>query len=81
MPSPASSPLKPTIAANIDRAIKAQGKTNRQVGDAIGATEHQVWRWRQGINEPTGPYKVALADQLFDGDIAALYAGEPQEAA
>lgn len=74
MPSPASSPLKPVIAANIDRAIKEAGRTNREVGDAIGATEHQVWRWRQGINEPTGTYKVALAAELFGGDIAALYA-------
>lgn len=73
MPSPASSPLKPVIAANIDRAIREAGKTNRQVGDAIGATEHQVWRWRQGINEPIGKYKVALAGELFGGDIAALY--------
>lgn len=76
MPSPASSPLKSIIAANINRAIADAGRTNRDVGDAIGATEHQVWRWRTGVNEPTGAYKVALASELFGGDIAALYTKE-----
>lgn len=66
---------------NMDRAIKAQGKTNRQVGDAIGATEHQVWRWRMGLHEPSVAYRVGLAAELFDGDIAALYADEPKQAA
>lgn len=76
MPSPTSSPTKQKIARNIDLAISRAGRTNREVGDAIGATEHQVWRWRTGVNEPTGDYKVALAGELFGGDIGLLYAEE-----
>lgn len=74
MPSPASSPTRDLIAANVDRAIRAAGKTNREVGELIGVTEHQIWRWRKGKAEPSGRYVAALASILFDDDISALYA-------
>lgn len=74
MPSPATSPVKALIAANLDRAIRVADKTNREIGEAVGATEHAVWRWRNGRTEPSGRYVAALADVLFDGDVSALYA-------
>lgn len=58
----------------MDRAIRVSGRTNRDVGDAIGATEHQVWRWRHGRSVPRDDYALALAAELFDGDLSALYA-------
>jgi transcriptional regulator with XRE-family HTH domain len=79
MPRPASSPVKLLIAANLDRAIKEADKTNREIGESVGVTEHAVWRWRNGRTEPSSRYIAALADVLFEGDIAALYA--PTEAA
>jgi transcriptional regulator with XRE-family HTH domain len=80
MPSQPSSPLRAAVAANIDRAIVAAGLTNRAVGESIGATEHQVWRWRRGRTRPSQRYAVALADVLFDGNVGALYAGRNAEA-
>lgn len=74
MPSPVGSPTKPLVAANLDRAIREAGKTNREIGDAVGATEHAVWRWRNGRTEPSGRYIAALAELLFGGDVSALYA-------
>lgn len=68
------SPLKQTIGANIDRAIRDSGLTNRQVGDRIGVAEGQVWRWRRGRVEPTGVHRIAVADVLFGGDLGAMYA-------
>jgi hypothetical protein len=76
MPSPADSPTAALVASNLDRAIKVAGRTNRDVGEAIGATEHQVWRWRNGRNVPSDDYAVALASELFAGDLSALYAKE-----
>lgn len=81
MPSPTTSPTAALIAANLDRAIKAAGRTNRDIGESIGATEHQVWRWRKGRNVPSDEYAVALAVLLFDGDLSALYARNAKAAA
>lgn len=64
--------LREVIAANIDAAITAKEMTNREVGDAIGATEHQVWRWRRGKVKPSTRYMAALADTLVDGDLRRL---------
>ena len=65
--------MKATIGANIDLKITQLGKTNREIGEAMGATEHQVWRWRRGKVKPSDRYMAALAEILFDGDIAAMY--------
>lgn len=73
MTSPAISPGAALVGANLDREIAARGLTNRAVGDMIGATEHQVWRWRRARVEPSTRYAMALAAVLFDGDVAALY--------
>lgn len=73
VPSQAPSPIKALIAANLDRAITARGMTNRQVGEAIGKTEHQVWRWRRGKFMPEERTLMALAELLADGRVAAFY--------
>lgn len=65
-------PLGVTIASNIDRLIVASGKTNRQVAELIGSTEHQVWRWRRGKVKPNEDNLAALAGVLADGDLTAL---------
>jgi transcriptional regulator with XRE-family HTH domain len=54
--------------------------TNRAVGEAIGSTEHQVWRWRAGRVTPSTDNLAALANVLFDGDITELYADQPAAA-
>lgn len=74
MPSQEASQAQATVAANIDRGITAKGWTNRKVGDAIGRTEHQVWRWRRGRNYPSLDVLVALAGVLFDGDMSEFHA-------
>lgn len=81
MPSQATSHLKATIGANIDRGIASRKMTNRAVGEAVGATEHQVWRWRKGRHTPTLDTLVSLADLLFEGDVNELYAEPEEEAA
>lgn len=74
MPSQAQA-IREIVAANIDRGIKRHPKmTNRAVGDQIGSTEHQVWRWRTGKHMPSKDNLIALANVLFDGDITQLYA-------
>ena len=81
MPSPANSPITVLIGRNLDRAIRDAGLTNRAVGEMIGATEHQVWRWRKGHKQPSDHYLMALAAKLFDGDLQALYADSPDRKA
>lgn len=80
MPSQATSQVKATIASNLDRAISEKDLTNRAVGEAIGATEHQVWRWRRGIHTPSLDSLTALARELFEGDITRFY-DEPERIA
>lgn len=80
MPSQATSHLKPIIAANLDRGIASKQMTNRAVGDAVGATEHQVWRWRKGRHTPSLETLVSLANLLFDGDLNEFYADAEQAA-
>jgi transcriptional regulator with XRE-family HTH domain len=80
VPSQATEHLKARVAMNIDVAIRARKLTNRAVAEAIGSTEHQVWRWRRGRVTP-GPANIAaLATLLADGDASVLYA-EPAQAA
>lgn len=75
MPSQATG-LSGIIAGNIDALIRARDMTNRQVGDAIGTTEHQVWRWRKGRVRPNDDNLAALATVLAGGDITALLVEE-----
>jgi len=77
MPSHAAS----RIAINLDRGIREKGWTNRQVGDAIGKTEHQVWRWRHAKNTPSLETLMALAELLFDGNVAEFHADGSEAAA
>lgn len=65
--------IKALVAANIDRGIVAKGLTNRAVGDKIGKTEHQVWRWRKGHHSPSLEALASLADVLFAGDLTEFY--------
>ena len=76
VPSQGGSHLKHTVAANIDRGIRERGITNRAVGEAMGSTEHQVWRWRTGRHMPDLDNLAALANVLFGGDITELYADD-----
>lgn len=81
VPSQATSQTRETIAANLDRAISAKGWTNRFVGEAIGKTEHQVWRWRRAKHDPSLDTLAALANLLFEGDIARFYDDVPDRSA
>lgn len=81
MPSQAGSHVKRIVAANIDRGIRGRAMTNRAVGEAIGRTEHQVWRWRSGRNMPSTDNLAALANVLFDGDLSQLYSDDEPVAA
>lgn len=57
------------------RAARADlNLTQRQVGEAVGATPADVSRWESGKVEPGGKYRQQLADVLFDGDLSAMYA-------
>lgn len=76
MTSQGGSHLKRTVAANIDRGIRRHKLTNRALGEMIGKTEHQVWRWRTGRHMPEPDSLAALANALFDGRIGELYVDE-----
>jgi transcriptional regulator with XRE-family HTH domain len=56
--------MRQVLAENLDRAITLSGRTNRSVADEIGATEHQVWRWRRGKVSPLTHNLIALANAL-----------------
>ena len=73
MTSQGGSHLRAIVAANLDRAIAERGMTNRALGEKIGKTEHQVWRWRDGRHMPSLGTLTALADELFDGDVSRFY--------
>jgi transcriptional regulator with XRE-family HTH domain len=79
--SQATTQVRSLIAYNIDRGIRAKGLTNRGVGDAIGRTEHQVWRWRHGKHMPSVAVRTDLAAVLFEGDMTELYADNEERAA
>jgi transcriptional regulator with XRE-family HTH domain len=83
MPSPATSPegrsTRDIVASNLDRAIIRSGRTNRSVADEIGATEHQVWRWRRGKVSPLSHNLIALASAL-GVTVESLYASEADAA-
>ena len=80
MPSQGPSQIKTTIAGNLARGIEAKGYTNREVGDLIGKTDVQVWKWRAGKHTPELETLVALADVLFGGDITQFYVDLDQAA-
>jgi transcriptional regulator with XRE-family HTH domain len=65
--------MKLTLGANLRAAREAVHMTQRQVGEAVGATGSDVSRWETGRIEPGAMYRVALANLLFDGDVSALY--------
>jgi transcriptional regulator with XRE-family HTH domain len=74
--------IRATVAVNLDAAIDTKGLTNRALGEKIGSTEHQVWRWRHGKHMPSIETLAALADELFDGDVSRFYvAPDPTEQA
>jgi len=77
---PVTADIRSRIAVNLDRGIAARGMTNRAVGDAIGATEHQVWRWRRGKHLPSTITLQRLADVLFDGNAREFYADDERAA-
>jgi transcriptional regulator with XRE-family HTH domain len=64
MPSQTTEHLRATIAANIDAAIVESGMTNREVGEAMGASETQVWKWRKGKTGIGQTNLVKLAEAL-----------------
>lgn len=78
MTSQVTSQVRGRIADNIDSAITAKGLTNRAVGEMIGRTEHQVWRWRRGKHTPSLEVLAELASVLYDGDISAFYRDRPK---
>jgi transcriptional regulator with XRE-family HTH domain len=53
--------------------------TNRQVGEAVGTTEHQVWRWRKGRVRPSDTTLAALAEVL-GRDLAWFYVDHAEAA-
>lgn len=57
-----------------------RGLTQRQVAELIGVTHADVSRWERGTVEPGGKYRQLIAEHLFDGSLAAMYA-EPEELA
>ena len=80
VPSQATSQLRATVAANLDAAIVAKGLTNRALADAVGSTEHQVWRWRRGRVKPSDTTLAALAEAL-GRDLPWFYIDRDEKAA
>jgi transcriptional regulator with XRE-family HTH domain len=59
--------------------MRGASLSNRALGEKIGVTEHQVWRWRKGRTQPSDRYLMALAEAL-DVSVASFYE-EPTEKA
>ena len=71
---------KQIVGSNLKAARIALGMTQRQVGEAVGAAGPDVSRWETGRVEPGPFYRQRLADLLFDGSLARMYA-QPEEVA
>lgn len=80
MTSQAPNRLATIIGANIREARLARKMTQAQLAAAIGVESMFISRWERGANTPADDRQYALADYLFDGDLAALYA-DPKVAA
>lgn len=67
------------IGANIRKARKAAGLTQRQLAERIGTDSFQVSRWERGANRPQYETLAALAAAL--GLTPTAFYAEPDEAA
>ncbi len=72
--------LASIVGANIRAARDAAELTQRQLAERIGVEGVFISRWERGKNSPSPQYLPRLADELFDGDISALFR-EPAGAA
>lgn len=72
--------IKTIVGHNLRAARDTLAMTQREVGEAIGATPNDVARWEAGRVEPGSKYRQELARVLFDGDLSAMYR-EPDEVA
>lgn len=61
------------VGRNIIAARERAGLTRTQLADALGVAYKDVWRWETGRVEPTA-YRREIADTIFDGELAAMYA-------
>lgn len=64
MPSQAPEHLTAIVAANIDRAIAKAGKTNREIGTLMNASETQVWKWRKAKHGISHQNLMRMAEVL-----------------
>lgn len=68
------------VGANIRAARDRAELTQRELAHRIGCEGVFISRWERGANSPSPKYLRPLADELFDGDISALYR-DPDRAA
>jgi transcriptional regulator with XRE-family HTH domain len=73
--------------ANIRAARDDRQLTQRELAESIAAlvpdsklVAADVSRWETGLIEPGPKYRFALAEVLFEGNLAAMYA-EPEQVA
>jgi hypothetical protein len=45
---------RPVVAKRLSRARIVKGDSIEEAAGAIGRTPETVWRWEQGLREPTG---------------------------
>lgn len=80
MATQATNQVALTVGRNIRAAREAadlsQNDLARQIGGKL--TSRDISRWENGRVEPSNKYRFDLADILFDGSVAEMYA-EPDE--
>lgn len=81
MTSHARSQLAQITGTNIAAARERLGLTQREVAEQVNAaipgaklSPADVSRWERHLVEPGPKYRFALAEILFDGELAAMYA-------
>lgn len=71
-------PLAGIVGANIVAARERKGLTQHQLATVLATSISRVSSWENGRHLPRNPQ--ALADELFGGDVSAMYR-EPDEVA
>jgi transcriptional regulator with XRE-family HTH domain len=62
----------PTIIGQNIRQARGE-RTQRDVAQAIGVPDVYISRWERGLHPPSDEHRQALANELFAGEISALY--------
>ena len=81
MATRASHHLPTVVGHHIATARRERGLTQQQLATDLGTSISRVSSWENGRHLPGQRHRITLADQLFDGDVTAMFREPDTEAA